>query len=116
MSELKGVELARAAINQILDHPESWDQRHWHCGTTHCFAGWCQVLAGKRANNDSCQSEVNELLGLNSADSHWAFSPYRTIGELHGFVKALIAGEAGFDRDGRDRDGRDRDGKQLERL
>jgi hypothetical protein len=129
---LRGPELARAAVNHILDHPEQWDQRHWHCGTTHCFAGTCQVLAGRPADPDSCSAEVRELLGLTPHEARWLFAADRTLGQIHGFVAIMLAeadrdgrdrdgydragydrdgyDRAGYDRAGRDRDGRDRDG------
>src|ERR1700730_12207739 len=43
---LKGKELLRAAVNRCITHPEEWRQTTWHCGTEHCIAGRCQVLAG----------------------------------------------------------------------
>lgn len=36
-------ELAYAALDRIVEHPELWDQNAWarvtECGTAHCFAG-----------------------------------------------------------------------------
>lgn len=33
------VELAENILEYIEAHPDEWDQRTWHCGTTYCFAG-----------------------------------------------------------------------------
>lgn len=39
-----------ALLNQTLAyieaHPEEWDQKTWHCGTTACFAGHAAALNG----------------------------------------------------------------------
>lgn len=70
LKPLRGGALARAAVNQILLHPETWDQSAWHneCGTKHCFAGWCQILAGKKANDDTAEEDAMEALGLDFGD------------------------------------------------
>ena len=109
---LTGVALAVDVINHIIDHPEAWDQRHWHCGTSHCFFGHCQVRGGLRENSDSCFSDVVKLLGISESEASWLSASFRTLPQLHNFVTAMVAGRDrdGYDRDGRDRDGRDRDG------
>lgn len=32
-------------LGTIEANPQHWDQRNWHCGTSHCFAGTAQLLA-----------------------------------------------------------------------
>ena len=34
-------------LRTIEENPQHWDQRNWHCGTSHCFAGFAQLL-GRR--------------------------------------------------------------------
>lgn len=34
-----------AVYAAILANPQHWNQEHWHCGTTHCFAGFAQLMA-----------------------------------------------------------------------
>jgi hypothetical protein len=38
-----------ARLQQVLTHieenPETWKQSDWHCGTSHCFAGFAQMFA-----------------------------------------------------------------------
>jgi hypothetical protein len=34
----------QATLDAVLAHPEHWDQKYWHCGTTHCFAGFAEML------------------------------------------------------------------------
>jgi len=38
-------ERLRRTINRIKDNPQHWDQRFWHCKTSHCFAGFAQLEA-----------------------------------------------------------------------
>jgi hypothetical protein len=38
--------LAAAVLCQITEHPETWNQQDWHCGTAHCAGGWTVLLAG----------------------------------------------------------------------
>lgn len=118
---LRGKELLRAAVNQILEHPESWDQKSWHnqCGTTHCVAGWCQILGGKPPSDDAAD-DAEKLLGIRSDEASWLFDYDRTISDIHGFAAAFLKDEeydrAGYNRAGYDRDGYDRDGKRLPLL
>ena len=117
---LRGAELARAAVNQILAHPESWQQSAWHspCGTKHCFAGWCQILSGKPLNADTSKQDAREALGFSESDANWFFRSTASLGELHALAANFDRdgfgrdgfGRDGFDRDGFDRDGFDRDG------
>lgn len=45
---MEGLELLRAVREQIIEHPEEHNQRHWgaetDCGTTYCVAGWALAL------------------------------------------------------------------------
>ena len=102
---LRGPALLATAVNRILAHPETWDQRHWHCGTTHCVAGHCQII-GLGHENESAGSEARELLGISASDANWLFDARRTLPEIHGFAAALLDGDAGYDRAGYNRDGK----------
>lgn len=91
---LRGGALARAAVNQILLHPETWDQSQWHneCGSKHCFAGWCQILAGKEPNCDMAEEDAMKALGLsfdNEDESEIVdrvFYGGATLDQLYGFA------------------------------
>ena len=91
--------LFERTVAAIEAHPEHWNQEHWHCGTTHCFAGWVHILdlqdrrkleSGRfdfAATNrqmstfhGECSSRVAvEQLGLNKHQAHWLFKCARTI-------------------------------------
>ena len=104
---LRGEKLLKAAVNQILAHPETWNQVVWHCDTGHCIAGWCQILAGRPQNSATVADEAMNDLGISFAERAWLFAGSRRLVEIYGFAERF---SAGFDRDGRDRAGFDRAG------
>lgn len=74
---MQGKELFHAVIKQIEKDPEGWDQNYWHtdkngfatnnpdeffeCGTTHCFAGWCEIL-GVAGSGEEFKKNRNLIL------------------------------------------------------
>ena len=78
---LRGKALLRAAINQIIQNPKTWNQRSYHCGTKHCVAGWCQILGGRTKkeieateqahNGIDCAEDAASLLGMNGTDLYY---------------------------------------------
>lgn len=45
---LRGLDLLDAAITQIEQHPETWDQGRWRCKSGMCLGGWMCDLTGGR--------------------------------------------------------------------
>jgi hypothetical protein len=117
---LTGKKLLQTAVNQILAHPETWNQAEYHseCGTMHCIAGWCQILGGRPANIASTLYDSERLLGISRKESLWIFSKDRSLLEIYNFAKNFNRvgfdhdgfNRAGFDRAGFDHDGFNRDG------
>ncbi len=118
----------RAVLAQIEAHPETWKQSEWHCGTSHCFFGWAQVMAGKPAMESTVRRDARQFLGLDSAEAYELSSGHNSLADIQKLV-ATYTGDgynragynrdgynrdgydrAGYDRDGYDRDGYDRDG------
>ena len=89
---LRGPPLLRAVVNHILAHPEQWDQRFFHCGTTHCVAGLCQIFAGFAINVLMTYQQAMDAVGLSSGDAHWLFCCTRTLPEIHHFAAEFLAG------------------------
>ena len=112
--KLRGPDLLCAAVNQIIAHPETWDQKEWHCKTTHCVGGWCETLGDKPTENPF--ENARGLLGISFSDASYLFDAGRTLPEIYMFAKIYRAGfdRDGFDRAGFDRAGFNRDGKKLE--
>lgn len=97
-------------INQILEHPESWNQcvYHSHCRTKHCIAGWAQM----HRNGGTCnpwgsdgiiRAEAAEWLELLPSQARYLFFSTRTFREL----------EYGY-RDGYNWHGESEDGKHYD--
>jgi hypothetical protein len=99
-------------LDQIQSHPETWKQSSWHCGTTHCFAGWAQILAGKSPDEDTVRRDARMFLELSLADADYLFAPHRPLSDFREYLATNRAGynSAGYDSDGYDSDGYNSDG------
>lgn len=104
---LRGAELLRATINQITQHPETYDPEQFHSedGTQHDFFGWAQILAGKAPAGLTWEEYVDgeysladddgaEALGLTPAEMLWLGDRSRTIPELYSYAKQRFDGPA----------------------
>ena len=96
---LRGKALFRAAMRQIEAHPEQWDQNYSHsrtrgCRTTHCFMGWCQILAGiEESIGFECPGSVAPLLGISISTAIWLWGTVQTLPQLKAFGKEWLAGK-----------------------
>jgi len=70
--------LLRETLQLIKDNPQHWDQSSWHCGSSHCFAGFveCKVrgmdFAEKITDNylaGFLSQDANELIQLLNLDA-----------------------------------------------
>lgn len=109
---MPNVELAQQVLEQIEEHPDTWDQGYWaretaSCGTTHCFAGWAVALAEPDAQfaidfdglgtgvirRDGEPWEIKDaaidLLGLTSWQADAMFWHSTTLDELREYVRQL---------------------------
>ena len=119
-TEARGAQLLAENVNYIITHPECWNQRVWHCGTSHCIAGLAQIRTGSPVVDGPGNAAT--LYDLTPAQADWLFDTCRTLTELWQFAIAHLGGydrddrdragynRAGYDRAGYNRDGRDRDG------
>jgi len=105
------VELLKKTLEAIKANPDHWEQETWHCGTSHCFAGFAELLSlGLPIDSEECDlrdspSVYNEVkwqwntrdnamkaLGLNdsfdSYDKH-LFSAFHTLEDLTKMVAHL---------------------------
>lgn len=123
------VENYERVLEQIIEHPETWNQWGWHtryyyqCATSHCIGGWGQVLSGRPANSDFARRDAREFFDISSPQADYLFSPARTLDELKSFPEDLASGQLveqrlirpylphekwfGFNDDGYDLDGLD---------
>jgi len=91
-------------LNHIKAHPETWKQSKWHCGTSHCFAGHAQIMAGNAPNNKTVRRDARIFLGLTRYEADRMFASSRSIADFEAFLSD------GYNRAGHDRAGYDRDG------
>ena len=114
---MANAERLQRVLTYIEQHPEEWKQSEWHCGSSHCFCGMAQILAGHPANGGKLCAQAREWLDLSRCEFDRLAYVSNTLEDLRRIVGGLVAGYDGngydgngYDRDGRDRDGRDRDG------
>lgn len=94
-------------LSAIKANPENWYQRQWHCGTSHCFAGFAEILDLIDRGRFKCaldqvlsvsykesidQLEVEELrptfdigrdvLNITAAQANWLFDTDRTLADF----------------------------------
>lgn len=61
----------------------------WHCGTTHCLAGWCQVIRNGQEDNDTAyEAGVRNLPAL---ARHFFDSDDVALAALRDFAAAATA-------------------------
>lgn len=111
---MKNIENCKLVLTQIKNHPETWNQKYWHCGTAHCFAGWAQILSGKPADSTTARRDARIFLGLSAAEAEYYFHSERTLSELETVLEDFYdengCSPDGHDRNGYNREGYDRDG------
>ena len=96
-------------LDQIIAHPKTWDQRAWHCGTEHCFAGWAQVLSGQPVSVVNVRRDARVYLDISAYEAAWLFGAARTLDELKAYNQKDPF-QHGYNQDGYDRRGYNREG------
>ena len=111
----------KAVLQQIEDHPETWNQGGWHCNTSHCVGGWAQVMSGKEEDSDYVVIHARKWLSLSETEAKYLFNAYRTLDQIRTFVKQAedcVNGNEfpyyGYDRNGRDKNGLNRQGIDID--
>ena len=100
------VELLQKTLDTIKANPRHWDQSYWHCGSSHCFAGFAELIANDipietheedllnmRYNKKlgvSTPIEAERLLGISDEDGDVLFFGYNTLEQLERMVAHLI--------------------------
>ena len=54
-------DLDKLVLDSVGEYGDKLDMHYWHCGTTHCRAGWAITLAGDAG------SELERLFGPETA-------------------------------------------------
>jgi len=106
---MKNLENIKLVLDKIENNPDCWVQKYWHCGASHCFAGWAQILSGNAPNNETVRRDARMFLGFNIREANYYFNGRRTLKELKTALLDFYD-RNGFDRNGYDRNGYDRNG------
>jgi hypothetical protein len=104
----------KAVLDKIQADPSCWNQSSWHCGTSHCFAGHAQILAGKEADDTYVRQHARIFLELNIRQANFIFDSKRTIEDFKEFLNTEGYDADGFDGGGWDRQGYNRAGFHIE--
>jgi hypothetical protein len=104
-------------LQRVLDHiqhnPDQWKQSAWHCGTSHCFAGFAQLLArgigfavvfdrndmpiDEEGEAVSPKRDARNWLGLTGLEAERLFLSDNDLGDLQALVTEFI--DAPYDRE-----------------
>ena len=100
------VELLQKTLDTIKANPQHWSQNSWHCGSSHCFAGFAELIANAvpiETHEDdvlnmrrikklgvSTPIEAERLLGISDEDGDVLFYGYNTLEQLERMVAHLI--------------------------
>lgn len=91
----------KLVLDHIKSNPTCWVQTYWHCGTSHCFAGWAQILSGKAEDEDTARRDARVFLDLPASEADYLFSGARKIADF----EAALANPTGYNPTGYNRDG-----------
>jgi len=113
---MKNTKNIQRVLDTIEANPTGWDQNFWHqefpeCNTTHCFAGWAQVLAGKPMCHTPIvvRQDARVFFGFTREEADYYFHSDRTLEDLKRSLLDFYD-ETGFNPNGYDRNGFDRNG------
>lgn len=89
-------DLLRAVARQIREHPETYNQHVWACGTQACIAGWAVLLSGGRIGsaNDTWGESVldHAFLDDDEVGEHVGDAAERLLGLTADEATVLFAG------------------------
>jgi hypothetical protein len=106
-------ELLLKTLQTIKDNPQHWNQAVWHCDTSHCFAGFAQLLdlklpldyvdededvdpdgdpydSGLYFKGTDTGEYAQEALGLRDYEAKDLFASSNTLADLEEIVNELI--------------------------
>ena len=61
----------KQVLDKITACPEQWEQISWHCETTHCFAGWAQILSGKQPISGTARRDARMYLNIDKEQADY---------------------------------------------
>jgi hypothetical protein len=90
-------ELLLKTLETIKANPKHWDQQSWHCNTSHCFAGFAQLIdrqlpINRRSPLPNSSTREDAIIALR-IDYYWAdylFAPKNDLEDLERIVNQII--------------------------
>lgn len=95
------IERFRQVLEMIEANPEHWNQDDYHCGTSHCFAGFCELamlglaatvtvatvqVSRKPFGWRGVSDEAKEFLDISELEADYLFSCIRTLEDFRAMV------------------------------
>ena len=87
-------------IAMIEANPKSWNQLYWHCGTSHCYGGWAQVLSGATINKNTAFEDARRWLELSIFEAKEAFNIHNSLDDLKDLPNNFTYNEHGYNKYG----------------
>lgn len=113
---MPNIELLQLTLKTIKENPQHWNQENWHCGTSHCFAGFVELISNNipiETDEDdlikkhdlgetfedlfdekqfywNTESYARQRLGITAHDADVLFFPFNTLKNLEEYVDTLI--------------------------
>lgn len=91
---MKNAELAYKILDHIRENPKEWDQSTWHCGTTHCFAGFAELFTTGEIDDETDGARTwniaTEALGITDEDAYTLFNPTNTLSYLEYHTRVIF--------------------------
>ena len=76
------VENFKRVLDHIKAHPETWDQKGWHCGTAHCFAGHAEIMSGNYFERSPTRINAKTFLDISWIEAYYLFNSDRIIADF----------------------------------
>jgi len=96
---MKNIANIQTVLTLIESNPSCWNQKEWHCGTSHCFAGHAQIQLTGGEDTGNVKRDARIYFGFTASESDYYFNYERTLPELK---TALRSDALFYDNDGLD--------------
>jgi hypothetical protein len=85
-----------ATLKAVEDNPNHWNQDNWHCGTSHCFAGFAELIATELQPENTHDDIIERIVAQSDAIGDCVFMTRLNaqwwLGISDGHRRALFSG------------------------
>jgi hypothetical protein len=89
---LRGLPLLREATNDLIRHPEDWDQTSPFRERPHCIAAHARMIGEIERERLEPIEWLRKRCGISIKSANWLFSRKRTLPQIRNFVARRIKG------------------------